>query len=266
MIGYITQFDGIALDSTYGQNQVSISRVVSPSMTRILGDGMYDLDGMQSPLIQTEYSASFIDRAGNTNARALFQRLGRAGWLKAKNRAGADVMSWAKLVSIDSRQSPIYWQNQDRNPYDLKFSCRPYWYEITDTTSILTATTVRTIANNGNARSSWLTFYITSAIASTLTISIGRDSGSTYGLPLYGEALYDGTGKQQIIYSASKPEDTMLMIDCRLNNVTLNGADDYKNITLPNTQAQLGYLYPGSNRITFSTAVTGTIVYRGAYI
>jgi hypothetical protein len=56
------------------------------------------------------------------------------------------------------------------------------------------------------------------------------------------------------------------MIDCRLNNVTLGGNDDYADIVLPNTQTQLGYLYPGSNRITFSQAVSGSIVYRGAYV
>jgi hypothetical protein len=266
MIGYITEFDGVALDSGFGLNQISLNRAVNPSMARILGDGMYDIDGMQSPLIQTEYTASFMDQNGNVNARALFQRLGKSGWLKARSREYSDLMTWAKLVSIDSQQTPIHWQVQDRNPYNLRFTCRPYWYELVDTTNTFTSQTSRTITNSGNARSSWLTFYITSAITTSLTIRIGRSSGATYNVPKYGEAIYDSTGAQTITYNTSKVAGNILMIDCRLNNVTLGGNDDYADIVLPNTQTQLGYLYPGSNRITFSQAVSGSIVYRGAYV
>jgi hypothetical protein len=266
MIGYITEFDGVSVGATFGGNQVSLSRATSPSMARILGDGMYDLDGMQSPLIQTEYSATFLDRAGNTNARALFQRLGRAGWLKVKTRTGTDLMAWAKLVAIDSQQTPINWQLQDRDPYTVRFSCRPYWYTLTDTTTSLSSATSVSLTNAGNARSSWLTFYITSSIASTLTIRIGRNSRETYNVPKYGEAVYDATGAQQLTYSAAKTAGSTLMIDCRLNAVTLNGADDYIDITLPSTQTSLGLLYPGANTITFSTAVTGSVIHRSAYI
>ena len=78
--------------------------------------------------------------------------------------------------------------------------------------------------------------------------------------------LYDATTNQTITYNAAKAAGSVLMIDCRLNNVTLNGNDDYADITLPNTATGLGYLYPGSNRITFSSSVSGSIVHRGAYI
>jgi hypothetical protein len=271
MIGYITEFDGVVLNSGFGQNQISINRAVNPSMARILGDGMYDLDGIQSPLIQTEYSATFMDENGDVNARALFQRLGKAGWLKVRTRQYldsqyTDLMTWAKLTAIDTQQTPTHWQLQDRNPYSLRFSCRPYWYQLSDTTNTFTSQTSRTITNNGNTRSSWLTFYITSAITTSLTIRIGRSSGATYNVPKYGEAIYDATGAQTITYNASKAAGPTLMIDCRLNNVTLGGNDDYADIVLPSTQTQLGYLYPGSNRITFSQSVSGSIVYRGAYV
>lgn len=266
MIGYIKSFDGVTLNSGFGQNQITIGRAVSPSMARIVGDGMYDLDGLQSPLVQTEYSASFMDQNGDVNARAFFQRLGKSGWLTVTSRTGSDVMCWAKLAAIDSQYTPTFWQSQDRNPYTLRFLCRPYWYETSDTTNTFTPTTFRTITNAGNARSSWLTIYITSAITSSLTITITRNSGATYNVPKYNEATYDAMTNQTITYTASKAAGSVLMIDCRLNNVTLNGNDDYANITLPNTATGLGYLYPGSNRFTFSQSVTGYIVYRGAYV
>jgi len=266
MIGYITEFDGVSIGGTFGENQISINRAVTPSMARILGDGMYDLDGMQSPLIQTEYSATFLDRDGNVNARALFQRLGRSGWLKAKTRTGTDLMAWAKLTAIDSQQTPLHWQLQNRDPYTMRFSCRPYWYALTDTTTVLSSTSSASITNAGNARSSWVTLYITSAIASSLVIRIGRNSESTYAVPKYGNNVYNSTGTQTITYSASKESGSTLMIDFRTNAVTLNGVDAYANITLPDTQTTLGYLYPGVNRFLFSENVNCTIVHRGAYV
>ena len=267
MIGYLTEWDGITIGSTFGQNTVGIARAVQPSRVRILGNSIFDLDGMYTYPAEQTYTASFVDRAGNTNARALFQRLGRAGWLKATTRAATTVRNWAKLVSIESDYAPNDWTGSETNKYRVTFACAPFWYDDADTTTTLTSATSVTLTNAGNARSQWIRFNITSSIASSLVIRIGRNSGVTYGIPKYGEAIYDGSdAAQQITYNSAKAADIMLTIDSRTNSVTLGGNDDYADIVLPINQADLAYLFPGSNTVTFSVAVTGTVVHRGAYV
>lgn len=266
MIGYMIAWDGVTLNSTFGQTSVSLSRSVSPSKSRIIGGASIDLDGMYTYPAEQTYSAQFIGRNGNVNARAMFQRLGRAGWLKAISRAGDNVINWAKLVSIENAYGVNDWITSDVNKYTLNFACSPFWYEDADTTTTFSNTQLRTVVNAGNARSSWLTIYITSAITNPLTITISRNSDSTYGLPKYGETVYNAETTQTITYAAAKPIGTQLVIDCRKNSVTLNGVDDYSDITLPSTQIDLGFLYPGSNRFTFNQNLTGTIVSRGAYV
>lgn len=266
MIGYMVSWDGVTVNSGFGHNRVSLSRSVEPTRARILGGASYDLDGMYTYPSGQTYTATFVDRNGDVNTRAMFQRLGRYGWLKAVSRAGVTLINWAKLVSIDNGYEVQDWITSDVNKYTLTFACSPFWYEDADTTLSLSSTTYRTISNSGNARSAWWTLYITSAFTSSLTINISRSSGATYGIPTYGNAIYDASGYQTIAYNASKTAGVVLAIDGRTNSVTLNGSDDYGDITLPNTQVDLGYLYPGNTRFTFSTAVTGSIVYRGAYV
>lgn len=270
MIGYMLSWDGVAINSGFGQNSVQISRAVAPSKSRILGGATYDLDGMYTYPSEQTYTAAFVDRNGEYNAKQLFQRLGRYGWITAKSRDSASytVRNWAKLVSIDSGYDPNNWasSNSESNKYTLTFACSPFWYEDADTTTAITSTGFRTVTNNGNARSTWWTLYITSAITAPLTINISRSSGATYGVPTYGNATYDASGYQTITYNANKAVNVTLMIDARANLVTVNGIDDYADITLPATQVDLGYLYPGNTRFTFSQPITGQIVHRGAYV
>lgn len=266
MIGYMVSWDGVTLNSGFGHNRVSLSRSVEPTRARILGGASYDLDGMYTYPSGQTYTASFVDRNGDVNARAMFQRLGRYGWLKATSRAGVTLINWAKLVSIDNGYEVQDWITSEVNKYTLSFACSPFWYEDADTTTALSATSAVAITNAGNARSTWWQLYITSAIVGSLTVTISRNSGATYGVPKYGAVTYDGTGTQSFVYNASKATGVVLAIDGRTNSVTLNGNDDYGDIVLPNTQVDLGYFHPGSTRFTFSTAVTGSLVSRGAYV
>lgn len=267
MIGYVTEWDGIEINSGFGQTQVSVSRSAQQSRARILGGADYDLDGYTSPAQRQNFVAQFNDRNGNVNTRAMYQRLGRSGWLKCKSRDGSDKQNWAKLISIDAQYTPNNWITSDSNPYTLTWSCSPYWYDITDSTGTLSGTTALDVLNAGNAKSSWMMIYITSAIGSSLGIDIGRNSGSTYNIPKYGQAVYDASDERlRIRYNAAKTSSSTLLINFMNNAVTLNGNDDYVDIVLPSTQASLGFLYPGMNRIAFSSAVTGRIVYRSAYV
>lgn len=267
MIGYVTAWDGITLNSGFGQTQVSISRSAQQSRARILGGADYDLDGYTSPVQRQNFVAQFNDRSGNVNARAMHQRLGRSGWLRCKSRDGSDKQNWAKLISIDAQYTPNDWITSDANPYTLTWSCSPYWYDIVDSTATLTAATILNITNSGNAKSSWMMIYITSSIAAALDIRIGRNSGSTYNVPKYNDAVYDASDERQTIrFNTSKTSSSTLLINCMNNSVTLNGNDDYADIVLPSTQSSLGFLHPGVNRFSFSSAVTGRVVYRSAYV
>jgi hypothetical protein len=265
MIGYMTEWDGIEINSGFGHNSVGIQRSVSPSRARILGGSNYDLDGMYTYPSQQQYSAAFVDRNGDVNTRAIFQRLGKYGWLKATSATGANLMNWAKLVAIDNNYDPNSWISSVHK-YTLSFLASEFWYETANTTSNLDPANSRTIINNGNARSSWLTIYITSEISLFLDIKISRNSGSTYNIPKYGAGIYDGTGSQLLTYNSSKESGKILAIDFKSNKITINGSDNYGDLLLSNNQADFGFLYPGSNRITFSSTVNGSIVYRGAYV
>lgn len=267
MISYMQSWDGIVLNSGFGHNRVQLSRSVAPSKARILGGASYDLDGMYTYPSEQTYTASFVDRNSQINTPAMFQRLGRYGWLVAVRKFSPfAAQNWAKLISIDSGYEPNDISGGDINKYTLTFACSPFWYDTTDSTSSLTLSPYRTVTNNGNARSNWVTLYITSAISSPLEIDISRSSGATYGTSLYGSVLYDGSGYQTIMYNASKSVNDTLAIDMRKNTVLVNNVDAYSNVSLPATQIDLGYLYPGDTRFTFSQAVTGQIVYRGAYV
>ena len=83
--------------------------------------------------------------------------------------------------------------------------------------------------------------------------------------PLSG-AIYLANTSQSIIYNGTKVAGSVLAIDARMNTVTLNGNDAYGNITLPATQTNLGYLYnDAQTRFTFSSSVTGRLVWRYAF-
>jgi hypothetical protein len=267
MIGYVTSWDGIAVNSAFGQTQVGISRSVQQSRARVLGRADYDLDGYESPVQRQNFVAQFNDTNGNVNTRAMYQRLGRSGWLTCKSRDGADKQNWAKLISIDTQYTPNNWITSDSNPYTLTWSCSPYWYSTSSTTTALSSVSSVSLTNSGNAPSSWLIMYITGAISTSLVVTIGRNSGSTYNIPKYGQAIYDASDQPfRISYDVPKSSGPILAINFLNNSVTINGNDDYADVTIPATQTGFGYMFPGSTRFTFSQNVVGSIEYRSAYV
>lgn len=270
MIGYMVSFDGVSVTSSFGHTGVSLQRSVAPARARIVGGAVYDLDGMYTYPSEQTYTARFVDESGNTNARALYQRLGRYGWLTAITRviSGKNVINWAKLVSIDAEYESGDWANfptSERNAYTLTFACSPFWYDDADTVATLTNATAWDVTNAGNAPSTWWTLYVTNSFTAR-SMRIGRRSGATYGIAVYGQETYDATGSQIVTYNAAKAAGDVLAIDARTNSATVNGNDQYANIVLPNTQANFGVLSPGLNRLTFNAATTGRFVFRGAYV
>lgn len=271
MIGYIISYDGITFNDGFGFNKFSIQRSVSPARARILGGSVYDMDGMYTYPAEQIYTADLADRNGEFIAKPLYQRLGQYGWLRVYTRAFTIGINWAKLIAIDVNASASEWvtlANNERNYYTLTFACSPFWYRDFDTITQINGTGF-TLSTDGNARSTYWQLNITSAITNPLTIEFARNTSgtSTYGVAVYGTSQYDATGSQLITYAASKALGTTLVIDGRTNRVTLStGANAYGNITLPNTQPNLGYLSPGDTRIRFNQSVTGTLLSRGAYV
>ena len=277
MLGYVTHFAGNNFEfGAMGQTETSQQRSVTPARARIAGGAFYDLDGLYTYPAEQQFTARFQDRDPNTHWYALSRLIGRSGWLvvKTTDAVHTQVINWAKLISLDGQSEPGAFATSSRryNGYSATWLCSPYWYQSTDTTYDLTTATLRTVSQNGTARSNWWTLYITSAIATSLTITLSQANAYTYGTFLYGNDPFNGpfytaSTTQEITYATSKPANSLLVIDGRTNSVKLNGFDAYNNITLPSTQPTLGYLYENSHtRFTFSTAVTGSLVVRSAFI
>lgn len=275
MLGYVTNFAGNDLTSvSMGQTRTTQQKTVSPSRARILGGAMYDLDGLVTYGAEQAFTARFRDRDPNTWLYTFNRYLGRAGWLtiQTSDSAYTSVYNWAKLISIDGESTPDGFANTSKfHEYSVTWSCSPYWYETTDRTQSFTAATSTTTASRGSARSTWWTLYITSAITSPLTITLSQANVFTYGTMTYNTnplsgAIYLANTSQSIVYSGTKAAGSVLAIDARANRVTLNGNDVYSNITLPATQPNLGYLYnDAQTRFTFSSSVTGSLVWRYAF-
>lgn len=275
MLGYVTSFAGNDLvSSSIGQSGTTQQKSVSPSRARILGGAMYDLDGLATYGSEQTFTARFRDKDPNTWLYTFNRYLGRAGWLtiQTSDSVYTSVYNWAKIISIDGESTPDGFANTSKfHEYSVTWSCSPYWYETTDRTQSFTAVTSTTTASRGSARSTWWALYITSAITSPLTITLSQSNVFTYGTMTYNEnplsgAIYLASTSQSIIYNGTKAAGSVLAIDARTNSVTLNGNDVYSNITLPATQANLGYMYnDAQTRFTFSSSVTGSLVWRYAF-
>jgi len=275
MLGYVTNFAGNNLTSvSMGQTRTSQQKSVSPSRARILGGAMYDLDGLVTYAAEQTFTARFRDKDPESWLSMFNRYHGRAGWLTVQTSYPTypSLYNWAKLISIDGESTPDGFANTSKfHEYSVTWSCAPYWYETTDRTQSFTAATSTTTATRGLARSTWWTLYITSAITSPLTITLSQANVYTYGTMEYNDnplsgAIYLASTSQSIVYSGTKTAGSVLAIDARTNSVTLNGNDVYSNITLPATQANLGYLYnDAQTRFTFSSSVTGSLVWRYAF-
>lgn len=269
MLGYATSFGDVTLtDASIGQTSTAQQRSLTPARARILGGAMYDLDGMVTLPAEQTFTARFRDRDTFNNFYNLSRSYGKFDWLvvDANHVIGQSLQNWAKIISVDANSTPDGFASTTKFvEYSVTWQCSPFWYQVSDNTQAFTSSTVVN-AGFGTAPSSWWTLYITSAIASPLTITISMTNG-TYGNIVYGDKKYRAPASQSISYSATKPVGELLAIDGRTNSVTLNGNSAYGNITLPSTQSNLGYMpVPGQAQFRFSSAMTGSLVWRNAYV
>lgn len=234
---------------------------------------MYDLDGLVTYGSEQTFTARFRDRDPISGLYAFNAYHGRSGWLtiQTSDSIYTSLYNWAKLISIDGSSTPDGFANSTKfNEYSVTWLCSPYWYQTTDNTVAFNAASSFNTTSNGSANSTWWTLYITSAITSPLTITLSQANVYTYGTMTYNTnplsgAIYLASTSQSIVYNGTKAAGSVLAIDARTNSVTLNGNDVYSNVTLPATQTNLGYMYITQTRFSFSTTVTGSLVWRNAF-
>lgn len=168
------------------------------------------------------------------------------GVLRQKMRDNTIRRCSAYLVSVN----PIYdnvSSATDAQPLVLEFESDEFWHEDALTVSPLTSATTLYAVNSGNAVTTKLKITVTSAIASTLTITNTTN----------GEAL---------VYGAAKASGAVLVIDGDAGTVTVDGANVYGNTSRADTQIALLSLAAGTNKLTFSAEVTGRVEYRGCWV
>ncbi len=168
------------------------------------------------------------------------------GVLRQKMRDTTIRRCNAYLVSVN----PIYdnvSSATSAQPLALEFESDEFWYDDALAVEDLASATTLYTVNVGNAVTTKLKITVTSAIASTLTITNTTN----------GEAL---------VYGAAKSSGVSLVIDVDASTVTADGVNVYGNTSRANTQIALLSLAAGVNKLTFSAAVTGRVEYRGCWV
>ena len=168
------------------------------------------------------------------------------GVLRQKMRDTTIRRCSAYLVSVN----PIYdnvSSATNAQPLALEFESDEFWHDDALTVSDLSSATTLYAINSGNAATTKLKITITSAIASSLTIT-------------------NTTNSEALVYGVAKANGAVLVIDGDAGTVTVNGANVYGNTSRADTQIALLSLVAGANKLTFSAAVTGRVEYRGCWV
>lgn len=127
----------------------------------------------------------------------------------------------------------------------LSFESSDLWYEEAPQVRVLSNTSEVHCGNAGNAATTAIEIEITSAIATSLTISNERNG-------------------YLVTYDAPKVGDTLL-IKCADGLVTVGGANAYANTNRPDVQMSLMRFEAGWNRIVFDSPVSGVVRYHYAW-
>ena len=168
------------------------------------------------------------------------------GVLRQKMRDTTIRRCNAYLVSVN----PVYdnvSSATNAQPLALEFESDEFWHDDALTVSDLSSATTLYAINSGNAATTKLKITITSAIASSLTIT-------------------NTTNSEALVYGVAKANGAVLVIDGDAGTVTVDGANVYGNTSRADTQIALLSLVAGVNKLTFSAAVTGRVEYRGCWV
>lgn len=245
----LLSFNGIEFTGMESAYRMSVDADIN-EMRAAGRNGAYDLLGDGFQIGNQSYAAEFlvVDDCDDPRNQLIDQLRGAIqtpGDLIGEFDTGRRRAK-ARLVSVKSE--PNF--NDIRagiNRVICEFRAAPFWHDDALTVSPLTSATTLYAVNSGNAVTTKLKITITSAIASTLTITNTTN----------GEAL---------VYGATKANGAVMVIDGDAGTVTVDGANVYGNTSRADTQIALLSLAAGTNKLAFGAAVTGRVEYRGCWV
>lgn len=271
---WFTEFNGVymppadfntAMPRAFAQNRLATTG----------GEGEYDLNGTTNRMTQQSYTHEITVAA--CNFRAKWDELlgmSRVSGVLKKTDGTTVRRAQAKITNINETTTPADWARRTQR-IGIQFSAEPYWYSDIATTvsfSGVTYVSLRSNGNIGNARAvKHVVLTITSNIATSLTISMNPNTplstGSYYGEFRYGTKRYgENTSLVASSLTYAAPMYGTLVIDAGASTVEVNGVDAYANTTRPATQMALLWMEPGDNILRFSSAATGSLTFRSAWI
>ena len=176
----------------------------------------------------------------------LRRMIGVTSTLRQKMRDGSIRCCEAILISCNAEHN-----NQSAaslaQPIAFGFESDEFWREETPQIRMLTNANEAFCANAGNAQCINIKIEVSSATLNPLTITNARN----------GYAL---------TYGAAKAVGETLIIDSFASTVTVNGANAYGNMTIPDSQIELMKFESGWNRLQFNQLVMGVVRYHHAWI
>lgn len=266
---WFTEFNSVVLP--LGNFVANLDLAFAQNRTRTTGgEGEYDLDGDRTPMLQQSYSCEFTLPQCDYDAKynALKGAMRRRGLLKRSNYSTVQRAT-AKVTSITDTTTPndIFARTKRMT---VTFTAEPYWYDDAESGVVFTLAMSIRPENLGNARAvKFVVLTISSATGTSLEINThGDGDGTPYDEGYYDTFYYDGSdvGNEDGSIEFASPTGSTIIIDAGNSRVTIGGVDSYDEITIPDTQMALLWLEPGVNEITFNQPVTGTLVWRNAWL
>jgi len=245
----LLSFSGIEFTGMESAYRMSVDADINEM--RVAGrNGAYDLLGDGFQIGNQSYAAEFliVDDCNEPQNRLIDQLRGAiqtTGDLigefdTSRRRAKARLVSVKSEPNFNDIRAGI-------NRVVCEFRAAPFWHDDALTVSPLTSATTLYAINSGNAATTRLKITITSAIASSLTITNTTN----------GEAL---------VYGAAKSSGVVLAIDADAGTVTADDVNVYGNTSRADTQIALLSLAAGENILSFNVPVTGSVEYRGCWV
>lgn len=235
-------------------------------------DGEFDLNGLRNRMGQQTYTHEITVMACDFQTK-LDELMGcsrRAGILKKTNGTiTRRTTSRTKISNITDATTIADWKRGDKR-IAMQFTAEPLWYDDQVDYMTFSSATLILPENLGNARAiQGVEMTIYTGVGSPLVINTyPQGDGTLYDEGVYDTFYYEGTdlGNEVGTLSFTIATGTTIYIDAGNSRITLGGIDCYDKITLPPTQMALLWLEPGVNQITFSSPVTGLLVWRNAWI
>lgn len=246
----LLDFGGIALPDRMAAYEIPASAAVSRVAVAGGRVGSYVLGTKHETRKYTASGLFLRSQAypydADRNVDQLRRMVGVTSTLRQKMRDGSIRCCEAILISCNAENN-----NQSAaslaQPIAFEFESDEFWREETPQIRVLTNALESSCANVGNEQCINIKIEVSSQITKPLIISNARN----------GYAL---------TYDAAKAVGQTLIIDGFASTVTVNGANAYGNMTIPDSQIELMKFESGWNKLQFNQPVTGAIKYNHTWL